>query len=131
MFGRVRVTAHSPILLKGEKQMMTNELYMQIFQLLVTILLGIITAYVIPLIKSKVSKDQMETLIYYVNIAVKAASQIYTKEQWQEKKDYCMNYLKNVTNEKLNISLSDEEMSTLIEGVLNGLKATGELLVKE
>ena len=111
--------------------MMTNELYMQIFQLLITILLGIITAYVIPLIKSKVSKDQMETLIYYVNIAVKAASQIYTKEQWQEKKDYCMNYLKNITNEKLNISLSDEEMSTLIEGVLNGLKATGELLVKE
>ena len=111
--------------------MMTNELYMQIFQLLVTILLGIITVYVIPLIKSKVSKDQMETLIYYVNIAVKAASQIYTKEQWAEKKDYCMNYLKTITNEKLNISLSDEEMSTLIEGVLNGLKATGELLVKE
>ena len=110
---------------------MTNEMFMKIVELLFMVAASLITAYVIPYIKSKMTKDQMETLLYYVNIAVKAASQIYTKDQWAEKKEYCMKYIKEVTEDKLSIKLSDEEISTIIEGVLNGLKATGELLVKE
>lgn len=110
---------------------MTNEMFMKIVELLFMVVAALITAYVIPFLKSKISKDQMETLLYYVNIAVKAASQIYTKEQWAEKKDYCMKYIKGVVDDKFSITLTDEEISTLIEGVLNGLKATGELLVKE
>lgn len=110
---------------------MTDQLLMQILELVLMIVLGLITAYVVPFIKSKITKDQMETLLYYVNIAVKAASQIYTKEQWAEKKEYCMKYIKSVVDDKLSVTLTDEEISTLIEGVLNGLKATGELLVKE
>lgn len=109
---------------------MDNTLFMQFIQLLIILILGLVTAYVVPFIKTKVSKDQMELLLYYVNIAVKAASQIYSKEQWKEKKEYCMQYIKNIIDEKMNITLSDEEISTLIEGVLNGLKATGELLVR-
>jgi hypothetical protein len=109
---------------------MDNTLFMQLIQLLIILILGLVTAYVVPFIKTKVSKDQMELLLYYVNIAVKAASQIYSKEQWKEKKEYCMQYIKNIIDEKMNITLSDEEISTLIEGVLNGLKATGELLVR-
>lgn len=110
---------------------MTDQLMMQILELAAMIVMGLITAYVVPFLKSKITKDQMETLLYYVNVAVKAASQIYTKEQWAEKKDYCMKYIKTVVDDKLSITLTDEEISTLIEGVLNGLKATGELLVKE
>lgn len=110
---------------------MTNELFMKIIELAFMVLIGLVSVYVVPFLKSKITKDQMETLLYYVNIAVKAASQIYTKEQWQEKKEYCMKYIKDVVDNKLSITLSDEEISTLIEGVLNGLKATGELLVKE
>ena len=110
---------------------MTDQLMMQILELAAMIIMGLITAYVVPYLKSKITKDQMETLLYYVNIAVKAASQIYTKEQWAEKKEYCMKYIKDVVNDKLSITLTDEEISTIIEGVLNGLKATGELLVKE
>ena len=109
---------------------MDNTLFMQFIQLLIILILGLVTAYVVPFIKTKVSKDQMELLLYYVNIAVKAASQIYSKEQWKEKKEYCMQYIKNIIDEKMNITLSDEEISTLIEGVLNGLIATGELLVR-
>ena len=110
---------------------MTNQLLMQILELVIMVALGLITAYVVPFMKSKITKDQMETLLYYVNIAVKAASQIYTKEQWAEKKEYCMKYIKTIVDDKFNLTLSDEEISTLIEGVLNGLKATGELLIKE
>ena len=110
---------------------MNNEIFMQVFQLLIMLIMSLVSVYLVPLIKSKISKDQMELLIQYVNIAVKAASQLYTKEQWKEKKEYCMTYLKNVIEDKLTIHLSDEELSALIEGVLNGLKATGELLIKE
>ena len=110
---------------------MDNTLFMQIIQLLLICILGLVSAYVVPFIRTKVSKDQMELLLYYVNIAVKAASQMYTKEQWKEKKEYCMNYIKTIIDEKLSITLSDDEISTIIEGVLNGLKATGELLIKE
>lgn len=110
---------------------MDNTLFMQIIQLLLILILGFVTAYIVPFIKTKVSKDQMELLLYYVNVAVKAASQLYTKDQWKEKKEYCMQYIKNIINEQLNITLTDDEISTIIEGVLNGLKATGELLIKE
>jgi len=110
---------------------MNNEIYLKIVELLVLLLISILTRYIVPLIKAKISKSQMEMFIDYVNIAVKAASQLYTKDQWQEKKEYCMKYLKNISNEKLNLTFTDEDISTLVEGVLNGLKATGELLIKE
>ena len=111
--------------------MMNEEIFIKIIELAVLVLITILTKYLIPFIKAKMSKSQMEMFIDYVNIAVKAASQIYTKEQWAEKKDYCMNYLTNVANEQLELHLSEEDISVLVEGVLNGLKATGELLIKE
>ena len=97
---------------------MSNEMFMQIIQMLITLILAFVSFYLVPLIKAKVGKDQMELLLQYVNIAVKAASQLYTKEQWKEKKEYCMNYLKTIIDDKLSITLSDEELSAIIEGVL-------------
>ena len=110
---------------------MTNEFFMKVVELIIMLILALISAYLIPFIKTKISKDQMEQLIWYVNIAVKAASQMYTKDQWKEKKEYCMKYLKEIIADNFSIQISDEELSALIEGVLNGLKATGELLIKE
>ena len=110
---------------------MNNEIFLKIFELLILLLFSLITTFLIPYIKSKINENEIKLFLEYVNIAVKAASQMYTKEQWKEKKEYCMNYLKSIVNDKFTIKLSDDELSTMIEGVLNGLKATGELLIKE
>ena len=65
---------------------MSNEVFMKIFELLMLLLFTAITTFLIPYIKTKINENEIQLLLEYVNIAVKAASQIYTKEQWKEKK---------------------------------------------
>lgn len=101
---------------------MTTELWIKILSSLVTIMCALITAYVIPYIKSKVSAQQLEQLNYYAEKAVRCAEQIYTPDEWKEKKIFVMNYLANVLNESLNIHVTYEEMNAIVEGLVNEIK---------
>lgn len=81
------------------------------------VLVGLIITFVIkPYINSKISASEQETLINYIKIGVRCAEQIYTKEQWAKKKEYVMGYVTDIMKEKLNITLTEKELSTLIEG---------------
>lgn len=101
---------------------MTNELFLKIVSAVITIIFALISAYVIPYFKAKVSQDQINTFNYYLDLAVRCANQIFTPEQWQEKKTYVMNYLTNVVNDKLKLTLSEEDLSNLVEGKVNEIK---------
>lgn len=105
---------------------MSNEqLFLQIVSGVITIVFALISAYVIPWLKTKISKDQIETLNYYLELAVKCANQIYTEAQWQEKKQYVTNYIVDVINNKLSLTLTDQDIDTLIEGMVNHVKKEG------
>lgn len=105
---------------------MSNEqLFLQIISGVITIVFALISAYVIPWLKTKISKDQIETLNYYLELAVKCANQIYTEAQWQEKKQYVTNYIVDVINNKLSLTLTDQDIDTLIEGMVNHVKKEG------
>lgn len=101
---------------------MTTELFEQILKGIVMILSAIITAYVIPYIKSKAKAEQLEMLNYYATTAVRCAEQIYTPEQWKEKKEYVMSYLANVLNESLDMKITYDEMNAIVEGIVNEIK---------
>ncbi len=101
---------------------MTNELFLQIVGALITIAIALVSAYVIPWLKTKVNAEQIATFNYYLDLAVRCANQIYTPEQWKEKKEYVMNYLTSVVNTKLKLSLTEEDLSNLIEGKVNEIK---------
>ena len=101
---------------------MSNELFIKIIGAVLTIAVSLITAFVIPWIKSKLNQTQLEKLDYYLNLAVRCANQIYTPEQWIEKKQYVTHYITDKVNNGLKLSLTPEDIDTLIEGAVNAVK---------
>lgn len=101
---------------------MNGELFVQICLGVISIIGAIAAAYVIPFIKTKISATEMQKLIEYVNIAVRCAEQIYTVEQWLDKKEYVMKEVIEFMNNKLRIELSYDQIDTIVEGVVNEVK---------
>lgn len=104
---------------------MNNDVFMKIAGAVLTILAAIITAYIIPAIKSHINQKDIDTLMYYLSIAIKCADQIFTREQWEEKKQYVFDYITKVVNENLNINLNEKDINVLIEGMVNEIHDNG------
>ena len=104
---------------------MNKDVFVPIVGAILTILATMISAYVIPYIKQKITAEDMTTIRHYIEIAVRCADQIYTKEQWQEKKQYVFEYICKVVDEKLHIKLTPEDIDVLIEGFVNDLHNNG------
>ena len=66
----------------------------QIILAIITLIGGIITRYLIPWLKNKLTDHQYDALTTLVRVGVFAAEQIFTSEQWKEKKQYVVNLLK-------------------------------------
>ena len=49
----------------------------QVIVAFLTLVFSLVSVYLIPLLKSKVSGEQLETIKFWVNIAVEAAEMIY------------------------------------------------------
>lgn len=104
---------------------MTTEAFIKIAGSVLTILVTLISVYLVPAIKANMTKKDMNTLMYYVQIAVRCADQIYTKEQWQEKKEYVFSYICKVVEQYLHIKLTEQDINILIEGVVNDIHDNG------
>ena len=72
---------------------MNNEIFIKIVGGVITILCALITGFVIPWLRSKLNESQMNNLNYYLNLAVRCANQIYTPEEWIQKKQYVTEYI--------------------------------------
>lgn len=90
----------------------------QIIVAVLTLVISLITAFLIPYLKTKVSAEKLDTIKFWVNIAVEAAEMIYVGTgRGQEKKDYVMQFL-NSKGFTLNVS----EIENLIEAAVMELK---------
>lgn len=105
---------------------MTNEIFLTIVKSIITILMGLISAYLIPWIKSKISQAQLDQIDKYLELAVRCANQIYTPEEWEKKKEYVMAYMLNLVNSKFTLSLSIEDIDLMIEGMVNSVKESNK-----
>lgn len=101
---------------------MTNDLFIDIIGAVITIVVSLITAYVIPWLKTKITDSQLEQLKRYVELAVRCAEQIYTPEQWIEKKEFVLTYITETVNDKFTLSLDNVDIDLIIEGVVNEIK---------
>lgn len=97
---------------------MSSDAFLMIVGAILTIIVTIVSGYVIPYIKQKITAEDMETLMYYLDLAVRSADQIFKIEDYQEKKAYVKEYIIKVVDEKLHIKLTDADLETLIEGVV-------------
>lgn len=101
----------------------------------IALLAALITAFLVPWIKSKVGAQNMDQLLAWVDIAVAAAEQLFTSTDTQKKKQYVLDFLKGkgytVNTEEVNNaveaavlhlhnSLYGTEKTPAVEGATNG-----------
>ena len=98
-----------------------------IIEAVFALLAAIITAIVIPYIKSKTTASQQAEINAWVKIAVTAAEQIYTGSgRGEEKKAYVLNWL-----QEHGITVDAEKLDALIEAAVYDLTNNGLIAIEQ
>ncbi len=93
--------------------------FTDIFEGIIMLLSALITTFLIPMLRQKLSDDKKEKLIFWVKTAVKAAEQIYGSKTGQQKKDYVVAFLLSK-----GIVIDIDEVTALIESEVYKLTDT-------
>lgn len=72
---------------------MNNIDYTELMQAIIALVSVLITTFLIPFLKKKLSAERLEELKKWVSIAVKAAEQLYGSKTGQQKKEYVVAFL--------------------------------------
>nr|DAE42735.1 MAG TPA: holin [Caudoviricetes sp.] len=67
--------------------------YTQIISAVLALISALISAFLIPWLKTKIDANKLQTIKTYVEIGVKAAEQLYAATDGEEKKAYVINFL--------------------------------------
>ena len=89
----------------------------QIILAIITMIGALITRYLIPWIKSKLTDHQYDMLAALVRVGVYAAEQLFTTEQWEAKKKYVVDLL-----EENGYSVDTTAVDALIEATVRELR---------
>lgn len=98
-----------------------REIILEVLKLTIMIATMLITRYAIPWLKAKTENSVMQALIDWTGQAVLAAEQTHDAGTGAEKKAIVTEFIKRLLMQK-NISLSDEEINTLIEAAVRQMK---------
>lgn len=91
----------------------------QIVLAIISLCATLITAYLIPFIKSKATSKQFEQIRFWTKLAVEAAEKVYTESgMGAEKKAYVRNFLGNK-----GFIIDDAEIEILIESAVLEMQA--------
>lgn len=105
---------------------MDTNVFMTIALAIISIAGALVSAYLIPWIKNNISAKDMETIVFWVRFAVRCADQLFTPEDWEQKKQYVLAYIIDMAA-KLGIKLSEEDINVLIEAAVNEIHHGGEI----
>ena len=92
----------------------------QLFISFLGLVVALVTAFLIPYIKAKLTTEQLSTLITWVDIGVSAAEQLFNSGEGEAKKQYVLNFL-----ESKGYKVYSDEIDKMIEAAVNEL--TGAL----
>lgn len=92
--------------------------YTELIQAIIALVSVLITTFLIPLLKKKLSAEKLEELKKWVNIAVNAAEQLYGSKTGQQKKEYVVAFLLSK-----GIVFDIDEVNALIEAEVHKLSA--------
>lgn len=88
-----------------------------IIECVIGIISALISAFLIPYIKNELSQAKQSKLLFWAEIAVKAAEQLYGSQAGQEKKKYVTTFLLSK-----GIVVDIDEVTALIESEVYKLK---------
>ena len=100
---------------------MTPEMITKITESVLTVVVILVSAYVIPWLKTKIKSDKLDQLKIFCEQAVRSAEQMFLPEQSEEKKQYVLNLI-NEQVAKLGLGLDEAEVNAIIEGIVNYVK---------
>lgn len=100
---------------------MNDEMITLALKLIVALVSMVITTVLVPYIKERIGNDKYNKLVEYTKYAVRCAEQLYTPEEWKEKKEYVSHYITQKAND-MGIGLNEQDIDLLIEGVVNLIK---------
>ena len=100
-----------------------------VMEAVIALIVAVITAFVIPWLKGKISADKLEQIKLWVTVAVEAAEQLYKGSgRGEEKKAYVVQFL-----QEKGFTLDPDSLDKLIEAAVFNLpeyigmiKADGE-----
>lgn len=100
---------------------MGREIIDLVFKYLLLAISMVITSFVIPWIKANVDSAKYNDFLNAVELFVESANQIYTVEQWKEKKKYVLNLVIEYAD-KHGVTISLNEIDAIIEGFVIAVK---------
>lgn len=89
----------------------------------IALIAAVVTAFIIPWIKSKMTAQQREDLIAWIKIAVSAAEQLYGEKRGAEKKQYVLDFL-----EDNGFSVDEYSVNAAIEAAVMQLNSVGVVI---
>lgn len=90
----------------------------QVVVAILTLIISMVSAFLVPYLKTKIGAEKLENIRFWVNIAVEAAEQIYTGSgRGKEKKEYVLKFLQSK-----GFTLNAEEIENIIEAAVLNLK---------
>ena len=98
---------------------MNNIDYTALIQAIITLISLIITGFLIPLLRKKLSNEKLDELKKWVRIAVSAAEQLYGSKTGQQKKEFVVAFLLSK-----GIVFDVEEVNAMIESEVYKLTST-------
>lgn len=98
-----------------------NEVLFEALKLIVMVTMLVITRYLIPLVKEKISTNKLEIVEKWTRYAVLKAQQVLWAKDGAKRKAYVTQFLKDILIAK-NISLTDEQLDILIEAAVKQMK---------
>lgn len=110
---------------------MSVENILKILFCLIDAIIILCSAYLVPFLKSKLTAEKYNTLCNYISSAVRCAEQLYSDNLL--KKNFVLNYITRVINNKLNIDMSEDDLNVLIESIVCEVKhcnSDGSLISK-
>ena len=81
-----------------------------LIECIITLLSALATAFLIPFLKQRLSDEKQQRLLFWVQVAVAAAEQIFGSKTGQQKKDYVVAFLLSK-----GIVVDVDEVTALIE----------------
>ena len=100
---------------------MSQEIIGLMFKAVFVCICSIFTYVIVPYIKSKLDDDKWEKLQSYTEYAVRCAEQMFTEEEWKQKKQYVTDYIYKKMIE-LGLNMGEKDVDILIEGIVNLIK---------
>ena len=90
----------------------------QIILLLIPVLGAIITGYIIPLIKSNISANQLDEIIRWIGKAVAAAEVLFSvPKSGEQKREYVINFIDKMFNVKKEV-ITKDQIRVLLEAAV-------------